>query len=81
MYFAVIKVFDQTLMGLASFGLPLFLLLGRSRLDPQGPLGVRLIGLASGGLMLLAFLCFSRYITFKNRHTNDHRNYEADPTI
>jgi hypothetical protein len=41
--------------------LPLMLLLGRSRLDPRGPLGVRLIGPLSGSMMLAAFLVFLKY--------------------
>jgi hypothetical protein len=37
------------------------LLLGRSRLDPRGPLGVRVTGLAGGIMMLVAFIIFLRY--------------------
>jgi hypothetical protein len=46
---------------LASALLPLFLLLGRSNTDPHGPLGVRLLGLASGLAMFAAFLVFRKY--------------------
>jgi len=39
----------------------LFLLLGSSRSQPQGPLGIRLLGIAAGVLMLAGFLIFLRY--------------------
>ena len=41
--------------------LPLLLLLGRSHLEPQGPLGVRLVGALGGAFMLAGFLIFLRY--------------------
>jgi hypothetical protein len=40
---------------------PVILLLGRSHLDPQGPLGVRLMSLVCGGLCGLAYLLIRRY--------------------
>ncbi|MFZ6026319.1 MAG: MFS transporter [Chloroflexota bacterium] len=61
MYFAIAKVFEQLLTGLASLLLPLLLLLGRSRLDAHGPLGVRLAGVIGGILVLVAFFCFLKY--------------------
>ena len=60
MYFAVLRVFDQLLTGVATLALPLLLLFGRSRSAPNGPLGVRLVGLAAGGLALVAFILFLR---------------------
>jgi hypothetical protein len=39
----------------------LLLLLGRSRTDVNGPLGVRLTGLIGGVLLFAAFLIFQRY--------------------
>jgi hypothetical protein len=41
--------------------LPLILLLGRSRSDPRGPLGVRFIGLLGGMIMMIGFFVFLRY--------------------
>lgn len=60
-YYSAWSLLDQVVNGLAAAILPLLLLLGRSRLDPYGPLGVRLTGLAGGLLLLLAFLIFQRY--------------------
>jgi GPH family glycoside/pentoside/hexuronide:cation symporter len=60
-YYGALGVMDQVSSGLASALLPLFLLLGRSNSDPQGPLGVRLLGLASGLAMFAAFLVFRKY--------------------
>ena len=61
LYTATWGLLDQLANGAASALLPLLLLLGRSRFDPQGPLGVRLTGVASGVLLLIAFLIFLRY--------------------
>ena len=47
--------------GTALVIIPLFLLLGRSQFDQQGPLGVRLLGLAGSLFLLAAFLVFGRY--------------------
>jgi len=60
-YYGALGVMDQVSSGLASALLPLFLLLGRSNTDPHGPLGVRLLGLASGLAMFAAFLIFRKY--------------------
>ncbi len=54
-FYSVWGLLNQVSSGLGLAIIPLFLLLGRSQTDPQGPLGVRLLGLA-GGLMLLASL-------------------------
>lgn len=60
-YYATWGLLDQAINGAAAAVLPLMLLLGRSRLDPRGPLGVRLIGPLSGSMMLAAFLIFLQY--------------------
>ena len=60
-YYGALGVMDQVSSGLASSLLPLFLLLGRSHTDPNGPLGVRLLGFAGGLAMLAAFLIFRKY--------------------
>jgi GPH family glycoside/pentoside/hexuronide:cation symporter len=61
LYYAVWGLLDQVVNALAAALLPLFLLLGRSRTDPQGPLGVRVIGLAGGVMLFIAFLIFQQY--------------------
>ena len=65
-YFAVMKVLDQLFSGFAIFLLPIIFLLGRSRLSPQGPLGVRMTGVVAGVLMLVGFFVFLRYPIRKN---------------
>jgi GPH family glycoside/pentoside/hexuronide:cation symporter len=60
-YYATWGLLDQVINGVASAMLPLILLLGRSQSDPQGPLGVRLIGPLSGIMMFAAFLIFLKY--------------------
>ena len=60
-YYAVWGLLDHVVGGAAAAALPLLLLLGRSRLDPHGPLGVRMVGIIGGILMLAAFLIFQRY--------------------
>ncbi len=60
-YYSAWGVLDQVINGVAAATLPLLLLLGHSRVDTQGPLGVRLIGPIGGVLLLAAFLIFLRY--------------------
>ena len=60
-YYASWGFLDQVVQGVAAAALPLILLLGRSRSDPNGPLGVRLVGLLSGLIMLTGFVVFLRY--------------------
>jgi GPH family glycoside/pentoside/hexuronide:cation symporter len=60
-YYATWGLLDQVINGVAAALLPLLLLLGRSRSDPHGPLGVRIVGVVGGVLMLVAFLIFMRY--------------------
>ncbi|MBT3389575.1 MAG: MFS transporter [Chloroflexi bacterium] len=61
LYYSVIKVLEQIFSGLAMVLLPVILLLGRSRTAPQGPLGVRMVGVVSGVLIGVGFLIFLRY--------------------
>ena len=60
-YYAAWGLLDQLTQGFAAAVLPLILMVGRSRMDVQGPLGVRLVGLAGGILMAAGFLVFQRY--------------------
>ncbi len=60
-YYATWGLFDQLINGAAAALLPLLLLLGDSYADPQGPLGVRMVGVVGGAMMFLAFLIFLRY--------------------
>jgi GPH family glycoside/pentoside/hexuronide:cation symporter len=60
-YYAAWGVFDQLCSGLATSILPIMLLLGRSQLDPHGPLGVRLIGVLGGIVLVIAFFVFRRF--------------------
>ncbi len=60
-YYATWGLLDQVISGAAAALLPLLLLLGRSHLDPRGPLGVRMIGVVGGVSMLAAFLVFLKY--------------------
>ena len=52
---------DQLASGTALVIIPFFLLLGRSQAEPQGPLGVRLLGLAGGAFLLAAFVVFGKF--------------------
>jgi GPH family glycoside/pentoside/hexuronide:cation symporter len=60
-FYSAWGLFDQIINGIAAAALPLMLLLGRSHSDPNGPLGVRLAGVAGGLLLIVAFLVFLRY--------------------
>lgn len=73
-YYATWGLLDQAINGAASALLPLILLLGRSQSDPQGPLGVRLIGPLSGMMMLAAFLIFLHY-PFRHRSPAKGENH------
>ncbi|MGC9395591.1 MAG: MFS transporter [Anaerolineae bacterium] len=61
LYYATWGLLDQVANGVVAALLPLLLLLGRSRSDPNGPLGVRMIGIVGGLSMLIAFFIFLRY--------------------
>jgi GPH family glycoside/pentoside/hexuronide:cation symporter len=60
-YYATWGLLDQVINGMVLSLLPLLLTLGRSHLDPRGPLGVRLVGIVGGVMMGIAFLIFLRY--------------------
>jgi len=66
-YYSTLGLLDHVITGTASALLPVLLLFGRSRSDPHGPLGVRLIGVAGGLMMLAAFVIFLRY-PLRNPH-------------
>ncbi len=69
-FYSVWGLLNQVASGLAAGIIPLFLLLGRSQLDPNGPLGVRLLGLASGILLLISFLIFGQYKLEKQKEAH-----------
>ena len=75
-YYATWGLLDHVIGGSASALLPLLLLLGRSRSDPHGPLGVRMVGVIGGALMFAAFLSFLRYPL---RHRRDEREERQAP--
>jgi GPH family glycoside/pentoside/hexuronide:cation symporter len=60
-FYSVWGLFNQVSAGLAGAIIPLFLLLGHSKTDPNGPLGVRLLGLLGGILLLISFWVFRSY--------------------
>jgi GPH family glycoside/pentoside/hexuronide:cation symporter len=60
-YYATWGLLDQVINGVTAALLPLLLMLGRSRSDPHGPLGVRMVGVVGGVLMFVAFLIFLNY--------------------
>src|SRR5258706_1418646 len=59
--YSIWGLLNQVSSGLGLAIIPLMLLFGRSRSDPQGPLGVRLLGLIGGLLLLVAFWVFRQY--------------------
>lgn len=60
-YYSAWGLLDEILNGVALTLLPMLLLLGHSHSDPNGPLGVRMVGVVSGILLLAAFFIFLRY--------------------
>ncbi len=60
-YYSAWELLVQIVNGAAMAILPLLLLLGRSRSDVYGPLGVRMTGPVGGFLLFVAFLIFLRY--------------------
>jgi GPH family glycoside/pentoside/hexuronide:cation symporter len=60
-FYSVWGLFNQVSAGLAHAIIPLFLLLGHARTDPDGPLGVRLLGLMGGILLITSFWVFRGY--------------------
>jgi GPH family glycoside/pentoside/hexuronide:cation symporter len=76
-FYSAWGLFDQIINGTAAAALPLLLLLGRSHSDPNGPLGVRLAGLAGGLLLLVAFLVFLRY-PLRHRSSPGRQSTQAE---
>ena len=66
-FYSVWGLLNQASSGLGLAIIPLFLLLGRSRSDPHGPLGVRLLGLLGGLLLLLSSWIFNQYKLDRNK--------------
>jgi GPH family glycoside/pentoside/hexuronide:cation symporter len=60
-YYSAWSLLGQVISGVAALALSLLFLLGRSQVDVNGPLGVRLTGLIGGVLMFAAFLLFFKY--------------------
>jgi len=60
-FYSAWGLLNQASSGLGIAIIPLVLLLGRSHSDPQGPLGVRLLGLFGGVLLLISFWVFRNY--------------------
>ena len=60
-FYSVWVLQSQLVTGIAAMVTPVILLLGRSRLDPAGPLGVRAAIVFGGCLYGLAYLFFRRY--------------------
>jgi GPH family glycoside/pentoside/hexuronide:cation symporter len=60
-YYSSWSLLGQVISGVAALALSLLFSLGRSQVDLNGPLGVRLTGLIGGVLMLAAFLLFFKY--------------------
>ena len=59
-FYSVWGLLNQVSSGLGMTIIPLFLLLGRSRSDPNGPLGVRLLGVLGGVILLISFFIYQR---------------------
>jgi len=66
-FYSVWGLLNQASSGLGLAIIPLFLLLGRSKLDPQGPLGVRLLGVFGGLLLLVSYWVFHYFKLDKNK--------------
>jgi GPH family glycoside/pentoside/hexuronide:cation symporter len=60
-YYATWGLLDQVINGIVAALLPILLLLGRSHTDPNGPLGVRVVGVVGGVLLFIGFVIFLRY--------------------
>ena len=59
-FYSVWGLLNQISSGLGMTIIPLVLLLGRSRSDPNGPLGVRLLGLLGGVLLLISYFAYQQ---------------------
>lgn len=75
LFYAAWGLLDQAVSAVAIALLSWMLLLGRSRLDPRGPLGVRITGIAGGVMMLTAFFIFLRY-PLRSRRTGKEPDSE-----
>ena len=71
-FYSVWVLQNQLVAGVAAVVAPVILLLGRSHLDPQGPLGVRVVGLICGGLCGLAYLLMRRYPALADAARDHH---------
>lgn len=60
-YYSAWGLLDEVVNGMAMTLLPLVMLLGRSRSDPYGPLGVRMVGIIGSVMLIAAFAIFLRY--------------------
>lgn len=60
-YSTIGNLLDQLASGLALLIIPIFFLLGYNRSEDIGPIGIRLLGLAGGGFLLLAWLVFGKF--------------------
>lgn len=80
-YYSTWGLLDQLINGMAMALLPLLLLLGRSRTDPLGPLGVRMAGLIGGLLLLTAFLIFLRYPLRKQPDPATNPVHQGSPVL
>jgi glycoside/pentoside/hexuronide:cation symporter, GPH family len=60
-FYSVWGLLNQAASGLGMAIIPLFLILGRSKSDPHGPLGVRLLGLLGGIFLFIAYVIFQQY--------------------
>jgi len=60
-FYSIWGFLNQASSGLGLAIIPLFLLLGRSKLDSQGPLGVRLLGVLGGLILLASYWIFNQY--------------------
>lgn len=69
-YYSMWGMLNQVSSGAAIALIPLVLLLGRSQTDPNGPLGVRLLGLFGGILLLVAYWTFRNYRLGESKYQN-----------
>jgi len=75
-FYATWGLLDQAINAVAAALLAWLLLLGRSRTDPYGPLGVRLVGVIGGVFMFVAFLIFLRY-PLRHRSSPRSKSYDS----
>ena len=78
-YYATWGMLDQIVNGVVAAAVPLLLLLGRSRTDPRGPLGVRMVGVIGGALMFAAFVIFLNYPLRRRAPSGAHHEHVQHP--